>query len=296
VDLLAQGLCDETSDHREEVEKARILAEKFNDDLGDMDRFYNRHVLVPGGEYKVGSRGVGRGERLEKTIHLQPFCIGKFPVTNALFEIFVEKTGYCTTAERLGYGTVYGGRCKKVLDERSGLERFIWRAALVVDEVQGACWYQPSGPGSALHKKRNHPVVQVSLEDAMAFAAWTGKRLPTEDEWEAASRTSAGHLFPWGDEWRDNVCNTEASYVSDTTPVDKYLDFAGELGVADCVGNVLEWTMDLSANPAPSGTETALYVVKGGSWCSENPVPLSFRFHLNPAARSNILGFRCVAY
>jgi hypothetical protein len=181
ADFVGQGLRDETSDHLEEVERARILAEHFNEDLGDMDRFFNRYVLVPAGEYKVGGRSVGKGERPEKTVRLPPFCIGKFPVTNALFEIFVEKTGYRTTAERLGHGTVYVGRCRKVLDERSGLESWIWSANLVVDEVQGACWYQPSGPGSTLHKKRNHPVVQLSLEDAMAFAAWTGTaRFPAD--------------------------------------------------------------------------------------------------------------------
>ncbi|MFC1533931.1 formylglycine-generating enzyme family protein [Thermodesulfobacteriota bacterium] len=130
--------------------------------------------------------------------------------------------------------------------------------------------YQPLGPGSTLHSKRNHPVVQVSREDAMAFTIWTGKRLPTEDEWEAASRSVNGYDFPWGQDFKDGLCNTEEAFIGDTTPVDKYKDSANIFGIIDTMGNVLEWTLDKFdplVNEKP-GFEN--YVIKGGSWISDN--------------------------
>ena len=222
--------------------------------------------------------------------------MGKFQVTNALFEIFIEKTGYRTTAEQTGYGTVYYGRLQKTVDEKTGLEKLTWNATITSKTVEGACWYQPQGHGSTIHNKRNHPVVQVSLKDALAFAAWTGKSLPTEDEWEAGSRTAKGYVFPWGNEWKINSCNVEESYVGDTTPVDNYLEFVNDYGVVDVIGNVLEWTLDRSESLSPVKDRSKYSVVKGGSWISGNGLRLFSRFTLKPESHSNILGFRCVAY
>ena len=147
-----------------------------------------------------------------------------------------------------------------------------------------------------IHKKRNHPVVQVSLEDALAFAAWTGKRLPTENEWEAAARTARGHVFPWGDEWKSNACNVEENSVADATAVDEYKDVKNDLGIVDTLGNVLEWTTD-AYQPAQSARNSPNWrIVKGGSWISGNDIRLFSRLKVNPDAPSNILGFRCVAY
>ncbi|MCD6296224.1 MAG: SUMF1/EgtB/PvdO family nonheme iron enzyme, partial [Deltaproteobacteria bacterium] len=280
----------------DEMRKARLLAEEFNDSLAAMDKFYNQYILVPGGEYIVGNKQPKKDERPEQIVALSPFYMGKFPVTNALFEIFVEKTGYRTTAEKLGFGTVYYGRCQKTVDERTGMEKCVWNSALINKTVEGACWYQPLGPGSTLNNKKKCPVVQVSIEDAMAFAAWTGKRLPTENEWEAASRTANGYIFPWGNEWQKDTCNTEESYTGETTPVDKYMEYENDSGIVDTLGNVLEWTMDRSGLPYSEKNGPVLNIVKGGSWISENNVPLSTCFKLEPESHSNILGFRCVAY
>ncbi len=295
-----QGDAGEYSDgsyeEDDEIKRARLLAEEFNNLIGAMDRFYNQYILIPEGEYIVGSKRPKKDEKPEQKVHLSPFYMGKFPVTNALFEIFVEKTGYRTTAEKLGYGTVYYGRFRKTIDEKTGLKKLTWNSSLISKAVEGACWHQPLGPGSTLHNKRNHPVVQVSLEDAMAFAAWTGKRLPTEDEWEAASRTTHGYVFPWGKDWKKDSCNIEESHVGYTTPVDKYIELANDFMVADTMGNVLEWTLDRSEPPSYRKNRSKDYIVKGGSWISGNDIRLFSRFKSEPESHSNILGFRCVAY
>ncbi len=280
----------------DEIRKARLLAEEFNDSLAAMDKFYNQHKLIPGGNYYIGNKQPRKDERGELTVPLSPFYMSKFPVTNTLFEVFIDKTGYRTTAEKLGYGTVYYGRCRNTVDERTGMEKSVWNSSLINKTVEGACWYQPLGPGSTLNNKRKHPVVQISIEDAMAFAAWTGKRLPTEDEWEASARTGSGYSFPWGNSWRHNGCNTEESYVGDTTPVDRYIEFENDFGIVDTLGNVLEWTKDISGPPSPVKTGPTYYIAKGGSWISKDNPCLSGRVKLEPESCSNILGFRCIVY
>ncbi|MBW2106604.1 MAG: SUMF1/EgtB/PvdO family nonheme iron enzyme [Deltaproteobacteria bacterium] len=300
TDLLIGDSDEKFSDrgyqYDDKIRKARLLAEEFNNLLGVIDKYYNQYIMIPKGKYITGSKRPKKDEKPEQLVHVSPFYIGKFPVTNALFEIFIEKTGYKTTAGKIGYGTAYYGRSQKTINEKTGLERFTWNTALISKTVKGACWYQPLGPGSTIHNKRNHPVVQVSTEDAIAFAAWTGKNLPTENEWEAASRTAKGYVFPWGNEWKKHSCNIEESYIGDTTPVDKYVEFTNDSGITDTMGNVLEWTRDRSEPPSFVKDRLKYYVVKGGSWISGNELRLFSRFILQPRSHSNILGFRCVAH
>ncbi|MBU0987462.1 MAG: formylglycine-generating enzyme family protein, partial [Proteobacteria bacterium] len=293
VDSLGEEQADEPKD---KIDKARLLAEQFDGYLGAMDRYYNQYVIIPGGKYITGGNGANKKEKPEQKITLSEFYIGRFPITNGLFEIFVEKTGYKTTAEKVGYGTVYYGRFQKIKDESTGLITSTWNSSLYCESVEGAYWYQPTGPGSTLHNKRTHPVIQVSQADAMAFAAWTGKRLPTEDEWEAASRTAAGWIYPWGPDWKEDICNLEDSCVGDTTTVDRYQDYENGFGIVDTMGNVLEWTLD-SLTVSPKNKNAVQYnIAKGGSWISGKDVRLSSRFTMEPESHSNILGFRCVAY
>jgi formylglycine-generating enzyme required for sulfatase activity len=281
---------------KEKVEKAKVLAEAFNQSLAAMDRYYNQYILIPKGEYVVGGSRDRRDERTKELVSLSRFYIGKFPITNILFEIFVEKTGYRTTAERVDYGIVYHGRSQRKIDERTGRETFRWNSALVSERVEGACWYQPTGPGSTLHMKRNHPVVQVSFEDAVAFASWTGKRLPTENEWEAASRTIRGYPYPWGETWREDACNLEEASIGATTPVDRYVEAGNDLGIVDTLGNVLEWTMTFPGGNTSGSNGPGHYVAKGGSWITCGRPTLCTRTKLERESHSNILGFRCVAY
>lgn len=271
--------------------KAKFLSEEFDRYLSIRNRFYNAHILIKGGDYLVGGAHLAKSELAEQIVTLQDFYISKFPVTNALFEIFVEQTGYVTTAEKYGFSLVYFPRMQHSRDPVTGVERFSLHNQAYNKKVSGACWHQPFGPGSSLHLKRTHPVVQVSVEDARAFAAWTGKRLPTEIEWEAAARTAKGLIYPWGNQWQDDACNIEKSLHGDTAPVDKYLKFANSAEVADTLGNVLEWTSDVIGDREAADT----YITKGASWISHGEISLTDRHYIEMNASSNILGFRCVA-
>jgi formylglycine-generating enzyme required for sulfatase activity len=279
----------------EDLRSQKLLAEKFDGFLGVMERYYNQYLLIAEKKYVVGSQNPLKGELEAHSIQLPAFYMGKFPVTNALFEVFVERTGYVTTAERRGEATVYRARFSKAVDPESGRMKSVWHAFHQRDVVEGACWYQPFGPGSGLHGKRNHPVVQVSLQDALAFAAWTGKRLPREVEWEAAARGGGGLLLPWGDQWIDERCNTEETGIGDTTPVDRYPAGASVPGICDCLGNVLEWTLDAAPAVLGGDAQPAALIAKGGCWISDNSVRLHSRFRLSADFCANILGFRCLA-
>ena len=272
-------------------EKSRLLAEAFDGYLGAMERYYNQYLLVPQGTYLLGS--AAPGERPPVHVDLPDFYIGKYPVTNALFEVFVERTGYVTVAEEQGYSTVYQGRLIKEEDEATGRIRYRSTATVRAVTVPGACWYRPGGPETTLHQKRNHPAVHVAFKDAMAFAAWTGKRLPREDEWEAAARTLRSYVFPWGNEWKDNACNTEETALADTTPVDTFKEAENELAIGDTLGNVLEWTSDRCPSSVPTHSPIRYQILKGGSWVSQRGVNLTARFKMDPLATSNIVGFRC---
>jgi formylglycine-generating enzyme required for sulfatase activity len=274
-------------------EKLRQLSEQFIRQLDAMDRYYNSYLKIPAGNYLIGSPNPGKHELQEHTIQLRDFYIGKFPVTNSLFEVFIAKTGYKTTAEKLGFGTVYSGRFKKHVDKKTGQIRTVWNSTHSYHVVKGACWYHPDGPESSIVHRLNHPVVQVSLEDALAFAAWVGKRIPTEVEWEAAARTQNGYIYPWGNAWVQKGCNMEKEAVSGTTPVDRYLDYANGLQIVDLLGNVLEWTVDTIISPYQSRKDIVYMIAKGGSWISNQEFPLWSRFILKENDTSNILGFRC---
>jgi len=127
------------------------------------------------------------------------------PVINSLFKIFIEETGYITSAEKTGFGRVYYSRFKK------GAMGSKWNKNSGSEDIKGACWNQPTGPDSSLHGKRNHPVVQVSVDDAFMFASWIGRRLPTEAEWESAARTGLGYKYPWDNKFNQNTLNMKRS-------------------------------------------------------------------------------------
>jgi len=283
-------------DEKEHNTDPNTLAEQFDGFLGAMERHYNQYLSIPEGKYTIGSSNHNKNELPIQEITLPEFYMGKYPITNALFEIFIEQTGYKTTAEKQGFGTVYYGRFKNITDEKTGFKKSLWHGTHTNKRVEGAFWYQPGGPGTTLHNKRNHPVVQVSIEDAVSFASWTGKRLPTEFEWEGAARTQQGNFFPWeGNQWVENNVNFEKSAIADTTPVDYYKNGENDYGLTDLLGNTLEWTSDETRPPFVKFQKSIFHIAKSSSWLSENNITLTIRHRLEKNFTSNILSFRCVA-
>ncbi len=156
--------------------------------------------------------------------------------------------------------------------------------------------------------KENHPVVNVSWDDATAYAQWAGARLPTEAEWEkAASWDDAKRekrVYPWGNDFDTSKCNSSESRIGDTTPVGKYSPQGDSFyGVADLAGNVLEWCADWydenyyknSPTRNPTGPASGQYrVLRGGSWSFDaTHVRAADRICLRPVARIVNVGFRC---
>ncbi len=273
----------------EEYRKKKELAEHFDEVLGDREKKFNKYTTVPEGKYTVGTK-----KSIKSSLELQEFdmpkvYIGIYPVTNSLFEIFIEQTGYATTAEQKGFGRVYHSRFKK------NAKGSTWKNSAGSEDIKGACWYQPLGPDSTLHGKRNHPVVQVSVNDAVAFASWIGRRIPTEAEWESAARTDLGYVYPWGDEFNIQAFNIEQSGFSDTCAVDEYDSFANEFKIIDMLGNVMEWTSDMETSPFPSQKNKTYCIAKGGAWNSKKDVTISSRGLFKAGFSSNTIGFRCIS-
>jgi formylglycine-generating enzyme required for sulfatase activity len=232
-----------------------------------------------------------------RKVQLNDFYLGQAPVTNDLFDMFVRETGYMTDAEEAGYGIVFEGRCTNTIDPETGREIFSLTRGTLARHVSGASWRHPAGPGSSLEGKHNHPVVQVSHHDAMAFAAWAGKRLPTEEEWEAAARGKNGQLFPWGDRWVVNLGNFEAACLGGTTSVEHYGRKAmSPFGIFDLLGNVAEWTSTPHAEQAdlqPGRSGERIYILKGGSWITGGIVTAAWRQIERGKYWTNTIGFRC---
>jgi sulfatase modifying factor 1 len=259
-------------------------------------------VLVRGGAFVIGDEWPDAlPDAPPRTVKLSAFHIDRQEVTNREFAAFVAATRFVTTAEQEGGGWVY----------RAGARD--WQF------VQGASWKHPLGPGSSIESADDHPVVLVSWYDAAAYAAWAGKRLPTEAEWEVAARAGVPASFQkravrsapssadantWQGHWPNRNALEDGFFY--TAPVGSFRPNA--LGLFDMLGNVWEWTADWydggeyrpatqAGASAPAG-ET-LRVAKGGSWfCSPNYCGAyrpGFRGKSPPARAFNNVGFRCAA-
>jgi sulfatase modifying factor 1 len=219
-------------------------------------------VLVPEGEFLYGEE--------KKKVILPAYWIDRTPVTTADFARFVKATGFITTAEKTGVG------CANIHGK--------W------EDIRGASWLYPGGDelGDAGHIE-NHPVVQVSWEDALAYATWAGKRLPSEQEWEKAARGVDGREYPWGDnEPMHTLCNF-GMYEGRTTAVGKYSPLGDSpYGCADMSGNVWEWTS--------SEGELGGRVLRGGGWSHPGEyLRIVLRSIHEPEERYDTDGFRCVS-
>jgi formylglycine-generating enzyme required for sulfatase activity len=252
-----------------------------------LERFTPKFIKIPAGRYPFGCANPSPDEHPLQTVVVPEFFLGQYPVTNDLFELFVRETGYETDAEKFGHGLVCEGHWRASKDPATGRASFTITPMAAARQVIGANWRHPSGPGCLLEHRHNHPVVQISRRDAQAFAAWAGKRLPTEEEWEIAARGADGRLFPWGHEWQAENGNFSASCLGDTTPVERYQDRGrSPFGIADLLGNAYEWTASLP-QPGSSGR----IILKGGCWNSRGMISVCHR-KIETETWSNLIGFR----
>lgn len=215
---------------------------------------------IPAGTFTMGSDRFYPEEAPARSVAVAGFWIDVAPVTNARFAAFVEETGYVTIAER----SLDEGRFAHLDAAQRAPGSLVFRAPpgpVPLDDparwwsfVPGACWRCPEGPGSDLDGRQDHPVVHVAFADACAYAAWAGRDLPTEMEWERAGRGGEDDaLYPWGNDLAPggsvpaNVWVGEFPWLhrgmgarAATTPVHTYPPNA--YGLFDAVGNVWEWT------------------------------------------------------
>ncbi len=217
---------------------------------------------IPGGAFLMGSNEFYPEERPAHPVAVDGFWMDEHPVTNAQFRRFVRATGYVTVAERQPDPAHYPDADPALLVSGSLVFRRpqgpvslgdvrVWWAY-----VPGASWKQPEGPGSSLAGRARHPVVHIAYEDAGAYAAWAGKALPTEAEWEFAARGGLdGAPYVWGDEfapggrlmantWQGQFPwqNLAADGHEGTSPVGAFPP--NGYGLLDMAGNVWEWTSD----------------------------------------------------
>src|SRR5436190_161495 len=165
-------------------------------------------VWIPGGTFQMGSNDHYPEEAPAHPVTVEGFWMDQYTVTNAQFSRFVEHTNYVTLAERLPSPADYPGAKPEMLVPASVVFR---RPGYKVDlsdhfewwtYVPGTSWRHPLGPCSSLKNLAKHPVVHVAYEDALAYANWIGKQLPTEAEWEFAARGGLeGASYVWGDEF-----------------------------------------------------------------------------------------------
>lgn len=261
-------------------------------------------AVIPGGRFQLGSDDHYAEERPARWVEAAAFAIDLTPVTNAAFAAFVAATGWVTTAERLQPGG------SAVFFKTSGPTDLArpdqwWRF------VEGAAWDRPEGPGSTIDERGDHPVVHVSLADAEAYAAWVGKRLPTEAEWEVAARGGLdGAVYAWGDDFAPegvfmaNVWRGTFPWWSEATPgsspVGSYP--ANGYGLFDMIGNVWEWTADPFDRQAQCGCSRAAagaarQTLKGGSFLCAGEYCARYRpaarIGLTPETSTAHVGFRC---
>ena len=229
-------------------------------------------VWVPGGEFSMGSDvsaesmcglpGLTTDALPVHRVYVDGFWMDRTEVTNDEFAAFVEATGYVTVAERTPTREDFPGAPEENLvagsivftptAERVPLDNHYqwWRYQ------HGASWRHPLGPGSSIDRLGGYPVVQIAHEDAVAYATWAGKRLPTEAEWEFAARGGdAGKLFAWGDSlrpggrWMANIFqgvfpvhDDGADGYAGIAPVAKFPP--NGYGLFDMAGNVWVWVSD----------------------------------------------------
>ncbi|NEP87005.1 MAG: formylglycine-generating enzyme family protein [Okeania sp. SIO2C2] len=275
-------------------------------------------VFIPGGTFTMGSDSHYPSEVSASDVTVDSFCIDRHEITNAEFRKFVKATGYKTIAER----PLSKSQFPNLTDDQRQPGSLVFQPPSEgIQQVAylswwhwtvGANWQHPYGPKSNIRGKDNYPVVHIAYDDAVAYANWVGKSLPTEAQWEYAARGGLEEQeFTWGNQYSAKKANTwQGMFPFFNTKEDKYLGTApvesfppNGYGLYEMTGNVWELTSDWyqvghsgkdhSLNPiGPDKTvsfdpikpqEGALHVIKGGSYlCAKN-----YCSRYRPAARES---------
>lgn len=230
-------------------------------------------IEIQGGRFRMGSDRHYPEEAPAHDVIVDPFRLDRHPVTNAQYAAFVAATGYVTLAEIAPDPADYPGMAPEMA--RPGSLLFVppvagvdlrdpfgwWRFEF------GADWRHPQGRGIVVDGLDDHPVVHIAYADAAAYAAWAGKRLPTEAEWECAARGGLDHAdYAWGAEFEPGG-TPQANYwqgefprqnlmidgFTRTSPVGSFAP--NGFGLFDMIGNVWEWTSDWYAERHPAGAK-----------------------------------------
>ncbi|HEX4232510.1 MAG TPA: formylglycine-generating enzyme family protein [Bryobacteraceae bacterium] len=274
-------------------------------------------ILLDGGRFLMGSEGpdtiAADGEGPIRNVLLDSYYLDRYPVTNESFHDFVRNTGYETEAEKFGWSFVFAGHLDEDSNTSGRVNGLRWWL-----KIDGADWRHPEGPDTSLANKETFPVVHVSWTDAAAFAAWAGKRLPTEAEWEFAARAGFEQKrFPWGDDLtpdNQHLCNIwqgEFPYLdtgedgyAGVAPVDAFPP--NRFGFYTITGNVWEWCSDwfspdhheMATRVNPIGPLSGkARAMRGGSYLCHasycNRYRVSARTANTPDSSTTNIGFRC---
>jgi eukaryotic-like serine/threonine-protein kinase len=268
-------------------------------------------IFVPAGEFSMGTNEASKNANPQHKVKMEDYWIDRTDVTNAMFQVFIGETGYKTDAEKKTFGQVF---------QQNGN----------VPKVNNATWNHPRGPKTTFGGL-DHPVVQVSWNDAEEYCNWAQVRLPTEAQWEKAARGIDGRNYPWtGASFGPDTLNYGDESLNEwitewiragntgkpawgkpgndgytfTSPVGHYPKGASLYGVMDMAGNVMQWVSDFyQANyygqsglinpqgPPPNATN---HVYRGGAWWLTQDGNFTYLRNGNYAIyTTDFIGFRC---